>query len=40
MSRDFDRDRHSRSVLFPGIGAAGQERIGRTLDKQCDSTAF
>lgn len=30
MSRDFDRDRHSRSVLFPGIGAAGQERIGRT----------
>jgi molybdopterin-synthase adenylyltransferase len=22
-------DRHSRSVLFPGIGAAGQERIGR-----------
>lgn len=22
-------ERHSRSVLFPGIGAAGQERIGR-----------
>src|SRR5262249_3883968 len=22
--------RHSRSILFPGIGAAGQERIGRT----------
>ena len=22
-------DRHSRSVLFPGIGAGGQERIGR-----------
>jgi adenylyltransferase/sulfurtransferase len=23
------KDRHSRSILFPGIGAAGQERIGR-----------
>jgi adenylyltransferase/sulfurtransferase len=23
-------DRHSRSVLFPGIGSAGQERIGKT----------
>ncbi|HEY2798794.1 MAG TPA: ThiF family adenylyltransferase [Thermoanaerobaculia bacterium] len=27
---DSERGRHSRSILFPGIGAAGQERIGRT----------
>jgi molybdopterin-synthase adenylyltransferase len=25
-----DSGRHSRSILFPGIGAEGQERIGRT----------
>jgi adenylyltransferase/sulfurtransferase len=25
-----ERDRHSRSILFPGIGEAGQARIGRT----------
>ena len=30
MSPMNDRDRHSRSILFPGIGEAGQERIGRT----------
>jgi len=30
MSPMNGRDRHSRSILFPGIGEAGQERIGRT----------